>query len=40
VAREGAVAVPVQGGPGEAPVPVPISGVRPTDLRRMLDRSR
>jgi hypothetical protein len=23
-----------------AVVPVPISGVRPTDLRRMLDRSR
>ncbi|ABS05271.1 putative bifunctional diguanylate cyclase/phosphodiesterase [Kineococcus radiotolerans] len=45
VAREGAVALPAPpaagpaGAPG-SPVPVPISGVRPTDLRRMLDRSR
>jgi EAL domain-containing protein (putative c-di-GMP-specific phosphodiesterase class I) len=39
VPREGPVAPPT-GESGAAPVPVPISGVRPTDLRRMLDRSR
>jgi diguanylate cyclase (GGDEF)-like protein len=43
VPLEGAVplsmTVPAQGGHG-LPVPVPISGVRPSDVRRMLDRSR
>ncbi|WP_432520733.1 putative bifunctional diguanylate cyclase/phosphodiesterase [Kineococcus sp. SYSU DK006] len=40
VPREGALALPpAQAAPG-APVPVPISGVRPSDLRRLLDQSR
>lgn len=38
-AGEGTVVVPSRRVPGP-PVPVPISGVRPDDLRRMLDRSR
>jgi diguanylate cyclase (GGDEF)-like protein len=42
VPRNGALTVPLAPAgvrPG-APVPVPISGVRPTDVRRMLDQSR
>ncbi|GAB3464148.1 hypothetical protein GCM10027519_29350 [Kineococcus endophyticus] len=44
VPRDGALAIPLAPSPpagrGPAPVPVPISGVRPTDVRRMLDQSR
>ncbi|WP_432565598.1 putative bifunctional diguanylate cyclase/phosphodiesterase [Kineococcus sp. SYSU DK003] len=39
IPRDGAIAVPAPAGP-TGPVPVPISGVRPTDVRRILDRSR
>ena len=39
VPGEGALVVPGEGR-RPLPQPVPISGARPTDLRRMLDRSR